>query len=311
MEMHSTQDHERLFEEIYGKLQELSMKEGATPSATAESKHERLEQMQHHLKKSHEELIQAQIDIQEKIKTLDDLSFASNANSDLNRELKRVSEQLDMERINNSKLSTDLAKSLELNLKLQFEIEELRSKAQQLLQEERKHNTFLQDKIKNLDHELELSQALCNETRVEFAKAKEKFQIENQAWEQEKKNLNANIDDQKVQISEKQESIENLQSEIQQKNSDYLELSSTLNQFEEYSTKQANLMKTLTDVAEKKLIELKLNLDRKTIESQDYYSHLQKALTQINVLMQENSALKDYIAKLTQLHQQKSQEVRA
>jgi hypothetical protein len=300
-------DHEQLFEEIYGKLQELSHRE----ITVTDNNHERLEHMQNHLKRSHEELIQAQLEIQEKIKSLDGMNFANSANNDFSRELKRISEQLDSERMNNSKLSTDLAKSLELNLKLQFEIEEIRSKAQQILSEEKKHNNFLQDKLKNTDHELELSQALCNETRLELAKGKEKFLQEQSAWDQERRQLQATMTDQANIIEEKRHLIEEVQNELTCKTNEFNELSSTLEQFEDYSTKQAELMKTLTEVAEKKMIELKLALDRKAFESQDYYSHLQKALTQINVLMQENSALKDYIGKLTQLHQSNRPEIRA
>jgi hypothetical protein len=315
MQTNQLPDHEQLFEEIYGKLQELShreiQKEISREVSTSNDNHERLEHMQNHLRKSHEELIQAQIEIQEKIKSLDGMTFANTANNDFARELKRISEQLDSERMNNSKLSTDLAKSLELNLKLQFEIEEIRSKAQQVLSEEKKHNTFLQDKLKNTDHELEIAQAVGNETRLEFAKAKERFQQEQTLWEQEKRSLNNSLTDQIAQLAEKRQMIEDMQVDLTNKNAEYTELTGTLVQYEEYSSKQAELMKTLTDVAEKKMIELKLALDRKTIESQDYYSHLQKALTQINVLMQENSALKDYIGKLTHLHQARNQEVRA
>jgi regulator of replication initiation timing len=57
-------------------------------------------------------------------------------------------------------------------------------------------------------------------------------------------------------------------------------------------------------VAEKKIVELKMGLDKKMAEAQDYYSHLQQALSQVSILRQENSALKDYISKLTNLHQQ-------
>jgi len=73
--------------------------------------------------------------------------------------------------------------------------------------------------------------------------------------------------------------------------------------FEEHANMQSESMRQLTSTAERKLVELKLALDKKIIESNDYYSHLQQALTQIQILRQENTALKDYIQKLTQLHQ--------
>lgn len=128
--------------------------------------------MQTQLRKSQDELKSAQQEIHDKIKSLDTIGFG---NSDLNREIKRLSEQLEQERMNNSKLSTDLARSLELNLRLQFENEEIRSKAMQNSNEEKKHNSFLQDKIKSINHELDLSQALANETHLEPLEAKEIF----------------------------------------------------------------------------------------------------------------------------------------
>lgn len=306
-------DHEKLFDEICGKLQELSLKqqENSTDNPEAPRPHnfsERLEKMQTHLRKSQEELKASHQEIQDKIKSLDTLNFAGN---DLNREIKRLSEQLDQERMNNSKLSTDLAKSLELNLRLQFEIEEIRSKASQHLTEEKKHNVFLQDKVKTLSHELDLSQALANETRLELAKAKEKFQLENQGWQNEKRSLQSEIEDRAAELEEKKQQIQTLRDDLAAKAEELLKSSEAIQQYDTHTHQQHEMMKTLSDVAEKKMIELKLALDRKTIESQDYYSHLQQAMTQIHVLRQENAALKDYIGKLTALHQQRANEVRA
>ncbi len=298
-------DHEKLFDEICGKLHELSH----SPKSH-ENLSERLDNMQVQIRRSQEELNIAQQEIHDKIKNLDTLSFANN---DLNRELKRMSEQLEQERMNNSKLSTDLAKSLELNLRLQFEIEEIRSKSYQALTEEKKHNTFLQDKAKTMSHELDLAQALANETRLELAKAKEKFQMENQNWLNEKRVLQMETQDHVASMEEKRLAIQDLHDQLTAKNEEIVKITESLGQYEDHTFKQHDMMKLLSEVAEKKMIELKLALDRKTIESQDYYSHLQQAMTQIHVLRQENGALKDYIAKLTALHQQKASapEVRA
>ncbi|MFN7454941.1 MAG: hypothetical protein ACK5RO_09810 [Pseudobdellovibrionaceae bacterium] len=290
-------DHDRLFDEIAGKLNELSKYSDNPPT-------DRFEKMQTQLKRSQDELRQAQAEIQERIRSMDSMNFTTD---DLTREIRRISEQLDQERMNNSKLSTDLAKSLELNLKLQFEIEEVRSKAAQVLNEEKKHNQFLQDKIKNVSHELDLSQALCNETRLEFAKAKEKFHQENQTWANEKRQLNEQLAEQISEIEQKTQSFEALKKDLETKSSELAQLSENLLEFEEQAFQQNEVMKKLTQVAEKKMIELKLALDKKTIEGQDYYSHLQQAMTQVNVLRQENAALKDYIAKLTALHQVRTQ----
>lgn len=303
--------HEKLLEEISDQLAEFNSNTTAnkveTPRKT-EVHSERVEKMQTQLRKSQDELKAAQQEIHDKIKSLDTIGFGNN---DLNREIKRLSEQLEQERMNNSKLSTDLAKSLELNLRLQFENEEIRSKAMQNINEEKKHNAFLQEKIKSINHELDLSQALANETRLELAKAKEKFMSESQSWQQEKKNLSAQIDDLSAAIGEKQDQIDLLKQEMSQKSEEIQKISDSIGEYESHTQQQHEMMRTLSDVAEKKMIELKIALDKKTLESQDYYSHLQQAMTQIHVLRQENSALKDYIAKLTNLHQQRANEVRA
>jgi SMC interacting uncharacterized protein involved in chromosome segregation len=241
-------EHERIFDEIRGKLNELN------PHQSSERLSERLEKMQFQLKKSQEELFTARLEMEEKIKSMETLSFTNN---DLARDLKRQSEQLEQERATNSKLSADLAKSLELNLKLQYEIEEIRARAQAVVNEEKKHNMFLQDKVKTLSHELELSQALNNENRLELSKAKE-------------------------ELSKATESLEIL---------------------EEHAQKQSEVLKNLSEVAENKLVELKLAVDKKTSESQDAFSQLQQALSQIQVLRQENSALKEYIHKISALNQ--------
>lgn len=306
-------EHEKLFDEISGKLQELSHKKLDSPEAplaprSTERTSERVEIMHTQIRRSQEELKAAQQEIQEKINSLDTMNFASN---ELNREIKRVSEQLDQERMNNSKLSTDLAKSLELNLRLQFEIEEIRSKASQYLTEEKKHNAFLQDKVKTISHELDLSQALCNETRLELAKAKEKFQMETHQSAQEKKNLQTQIEDLNTDLSETREQVEILKQELTGRIEEMGKISETLKEYESHTTQQHEMMRNLSEVAEKKMIELKMALDKKSMESQDYYSHLQQAMTQIHVLRQENAALKDYISKLTALHQAKQNEVRA
>jgi chromosome segregation ATPase len=244
-------EHERLFDEIRGKLNELGGQK-ALPSPH-EIASERLEKMQFQLKKSQEELFTVRHEMEEKIRSMDNLTCA---NTDLSRELKRQSEQLESERSTNSKLSSDLAKSLELNLKLQYEIEEIRARAQAAVNEEKKHNMFLQDKVKTLSHELELAQALNNEIRLELSKAKDEVQS----------------------------------------------LTESLTELEEHAQKQSDVMKNLSEVAEKKIVELKMGLDKKTAESQDAFSQLQQVFSQIQVLRQENSALKEYINKMSSLN---------
>jgi len=233
-------EHERLFDEIRGKINAL------------EKPSERLEKMQFQLKRSQEELFTTRHEMEEKIKALDNLSCT---NSDLSREMKRQSDQLEQERIMNSKLSSDLAKSLEMNLKLQYEIEEIRTRAQTAINDEKKHNIYWQDKTKNLSHELELAQALNNEIRLELSKATEEIQ----------------------------------------------NLTESLTELEDHAQKQSDMIKNLSEVAEKKIIELKMALDKKSAESQDSFGQLQQSFSQIQVLRQENSALREYINKMSSL----------
>jgi hypothetical protein len=256
-------EHERIFDEIRGKLNELGgqtqisftemdASTEKTLSSTQDRPSERLEKMQFQLKKSQEELFTTRHEMEEKIKSLDNLSCTNN---DLSREIKRQSDHLEQERMTNSKLSSDLARSLELNLKLQYEIEEIRVRAQAIVNDEKKHHLFLQDKAKTLSHELELAQAMNNETRLELSKATDEIQS----------------------------------------------LTESLTELEDHAQKQTDAIKSLAEVAEKKIIELKMALDKKTAESQDSFSQLQQSFSQIQVLRQENSALKEYINKMTSL----------
>ena len=296
----TSQDHEKLFDEICGKLQELSLRSEATAPDRSQ---DRLDKMQNQLRRSHQELKQAQQDIQDKIKSLESLSF-TNFDTQSSTQNQRLAEQLDGERQNNSKLSSDLAKSLELNLKLQFEIEEIRAKSNQILGEEKKHNAFLTDKNKGLSHEADLAHALTTEMRLELNKAKENYHLESQSWQKEKIELIAKAQEHVLAVDERDSDIQHLKNELASKVSEIESISNSLTEFQDYSDQQQNLVQNLTAVAEKKLIELKIALDRKSAECQDYNSHLQQALTQINIFKQENVALKDYISKLAALHNQ-------
>jgi chromosome segregation ATPase len=300
-------DHEQIFDEIVDKLSDLSAGQNANRTQDGNSTFvvPAVNKAQDQIRKSQEDLRLAQIQIQEKIKAFD--LIATNQ-SDLSRETRRMSEQIEVERSTNSKLSSDLAKSLELNLKLQFEIEEVRTRATQALTEEKKHNQFLQDKIKNLNNELDLSQALSNETRLELSKAKDRFQLDSQNWLKERQALNVMINDLQTIIEDKNKNLEVLSNELTHRQQQIDALQSSLSDFDNHSQQQSEVMKTLSHVAEQKMIELKMALDKKSIECQDYYSHLQQVLTQLNVLKQENGALKEYIGKVSVLHQIKSQE---
>lgn len=299
-------EHDRLFNEICGKLSELSQKSDVKQPGQDQWS-ERLEQMHNSLKMSQEELKATQTLLEEKIRTFDSMSVLSN---DSHNEFKKLTEQLEQERMTNSKLSTDLAKSLELNLKLQFEIEEIRARANNVVQEERKLNVFLTEKNKALSTELELSQALQNETRLELSKAKDRFASEHERLQKTIESLEVRNKDLCQQLDASALHADEFDVQLQKQNEEIARLNSTLQEYQEHASQQNEIMKNLSSVAEKKMIELKLALDKKTIEGQDYYSHLQQALTQIQVLRQENAALKDYISKLTALHQARTPEAR-
>ncbi len=72
-------------------------------------------------------------------------------------------------------------KSLELSLQLQLEIQGLKARAMQMQSEDKKYSQALFDKNKILQRDLELHQALKDETAMEFAKAKSAFSKEQRA----------------------------------------------------------------------------------------------------------------------------------
>jgi hypothetical protein len=301
-------DHEKIFDEICGKLSELSQKQdegGANPWDEQKSR------VQSHIKKSQDELKSTQMALNEKISQLEiSDSFDDEAHADL----KRVTEQLENERNNSSKLSGDLAKSLELNLKLQFEIEEIKSKSNQTIIEERKHNQYLTEKNRAIANELELQQALNGEVKSEIVKAKEKLQELEAKFDSERQDLLSVIEAKDQKLTENEKTFQNhaqkfieFEEILAKKQKENEHMSETIAEFENHSTEQTGALRNLSAVAEKKIVELKMALDRKHVESQDYYSHLQQALTSMAILKQENSALKDYINKMGQLQGKSSQ----
>lgn len=306
-------EHERLFDEICGKLNELSGQ-----SAGNDRWPDKIERLQTQLKKSQEDWKSAQAQIQERMRSFETYSVAQG---EMSQEIKRLTELLEQERQNNGKLSADLAKALELNLKLQFDIEEIRTRASQMVAEERKHNQFLIEKSKGLSTELELSQALNQDVRLELAKAREKFQADLSHAEEEKalietqlkeakdqtETANLRFDEVEALVRRKDGELQERDSQLKKCMEEIVSLTETVRNYEGHLNQQHDMIKQLTATAEQKLVELKLALDRKAIESNDYYSHLQQALTQIQVLRQENTALKEYVTKITALHQAATQ----
>lgn len=291
-------DHEQLFDEICSKLHELSRKDD---SMNPERLNERLERMQQQMKKSQEELRSAHQIIEDKIKTLDEFT---SAQSDCGTELKKMAEQLDQERTNGARMSADLARSLELNLKLQIEIEEVRAKANQVLNEEKRHNQYLQEKNQKLAQELELSQAMVNDARLELGKAKERLVEETEKWRLERVGIEEKMTEREKTTGEHLAKMQEITESLQMAEEENRQLVDAVTRFEAHVQEQNAAMRTLSEVAEKKIVELKMGMDRKGTEAQDYYSHLQQALGQAAVLKQENTALRDYTSKLAALYNQ-------
>lgn len=290
--MNSTPEHEKLFDEICNKLNELSHRdENVAPQVN------RIEKMQTQIKKFHSDLMETQDEFRNKIRSLETLQIS---NSEYSQQLKIVVDQLQNERTINSKLNADLVKSNEIALHLQLELQGLKSRAQQIQNEERKYNHQLQEKIKSFQKDLELQSALKDEMNLDLIKAKNQFEIEKQSWLQEKETIVRTITDLNEAMIKKDEHIHSLSSQIER-------LETDLNEVGDASQKQSENIKNLMTVAENKIVELKMALDKKSIESQDYYNHLQQGLTQINLLKQENTSLKEYVTKVNLYLQQQSQ----
>lgn len=281
-------DHEKLFDEISNKLNELSHRD-----EFVQPHHQKMEKMQTQIRKFHSELQDTQDEFRNKIRTLENVSISQN---EVNQKLKSMTEQLNNERSINTKLSTDLAKSLEISLQLQLEVQGLKARAQQTYNEEKKYSQNLSEKLRLVQKDLELVVVVKDELAIEFEKAKNNFNFEMQEARQRQQLL-------ENEITEKNNSIEKLNTEMES-------LSQSLNEIEQGAIQQNEIMKSLMSVAENKIVEMKLALDKKSIETQDYYNHLQQALAQISLMKQENLNLKDYIVKVNayiQQHQQQQQ----
>lgn len=304
----SIPEHEKIFDEICNKLNELSTHhQGEEPMPPQP----RYEQMQVQMKKFHTELKGSQEELREKIKSLENVSYGPET---LDEQSKQLADQLSAERANNTRLSGDLAKSLELSLQLQLEIQGLKARSLQMQGEEKKYSQGLFEKNKQLQRDLELSHALKDETALELVKAKNAFVKEQELWEgqrelfeeqiqslkTEKHELHQTIDELKAVLEGRDQTIASLHQEIEK-------ISTSFSEVEASAQQQNDVLKNLMSVAESKIIEMKLALDKKALEAQDYYSHLQQALTHLGVLKQENAALKEYVSKLNYYHQQTQQ----
>lgn len=300
------QEHEKIFDDICSKLSELSGQPEEAPDNQP-----RYEKMQVQMKKFNSELQDSHEELKEKIKSLENVSYGPES---LDAQLRQLSEHLMSERANNTKLSADLAKSLELCLQLQLEIQGLKARTLQGQVEEKKYSQALLDKTRVLQRDLDLAQALKDESAMELQKAKAAYIKEQTSWVDQRQKFETEIVDLKSERDELEQTITDMETMLEERNQtisslhqEIEKISTAFNDVESSAHKQGDVLKNLMEVAETKIIEMKLALDKKGLEAQDYYSHLQQALTHAVVHRQENVALKEYVTKLNFYHQQASQ----
>ncbi len=257
---HIVPEHDKIFNEICNKLNELSQTEDTKSSR---DKMVQLEKMQNQMKSFQLDLMNNHEGMKLKIDALEKMTVS---NSDLTHKIQEMTDLLNQERAHNSKLSTDLAKSLDLSLKLQLEIQDIKSKAMQSQMDDRK-------------------QYLENFESLQFEFQKQKIGL-----------LETN-DDLLADLKTKEEQVE----ELTQKMND---LENSISEFQVSSDEQGHTIKHLMTVAENKIIELKLSLDRTSADLDNVKGQQKQSLTQIEIFKQENYALKDYINKMTAYQKQ-------
>ena len=260
METLNIPEHEKIFNEICHKLNELSQDEDQKNS---KDRVVQLDKMQNQLKNFQIELVSNHEDMKLKIDTLEKMT---TSNSDLTVKVKELTDLLNQERAHNSKLSTDLARSLDLSLKLQLEIQEIKTKAIQAQMDDRK-------------------QYLENYENIQFDFQKEKGRL----FE-----MNQGLSN---ELKEKAEQISTLEGKIN-------DLEASMMEVEGHSQEQAETIKHLMTVAENKIVELKLDSDRIQSELDNVRGQFEQSRTQVEILKKENIALKDYINKMTAFQQQ-------
>lgn len=253
-------EHDKIFNEICNKLNELSQTED---NKSSRDKMVQLEKMQNQMKSFQLDLMSNHEDMKLKIDALEKMTVS---NSDLTQKVQEMTDLLNQERTHNSKLSTDLAKSLDLSLKLQLEIQDIKSKAMVSQMEDRK-------------------QYLENFENIQFDFQKQKASL-----------MEAN-EDLLSDLKMKELQVEELTQKMN-------ELEKSISEFQISSDEQGHTIKHLMSVAENKIVELKLSLDRTSADVDNTKGQLKQSQTQIEILKQENYALKDYINKMTAYHKQ-------
>ena len=253
-------EHEKIFNEICTKLNELSQVEDHKSS---KDKVAQLEKMQNQIKNFQYDLLATHENMQHKIHTLEQMT---TSNSDLSERMQELTDLLNQERTLNSKLSTDLAKSLDLSLKLQLEIQEIKSRSLQAQLEDRKQ--YLEN----------------------FEAMKNKMTREHNA-------LLATNEDLLADLNSKEKYIEELTTKIN-------DLENGMQELDNSKMDQEETIKHLVSVAENKIVELKLAFDRKSADLGNSQGQFNQAKVQVDLLKSENISLKDYINKMTVYQQQ-------
>lgn len=253
-------EHDKIFNEICSKLNELSQSEDTKSSR---DKMVQLEKMQNQMKSFQLDLHSNHEGMKLKIDALEKMTVS---NSDLTQKVQEMTDLLNQERTHNSKLSTDLARSLDLSLKLQLEIQDIKSKAMISQMEDRKQ--YLEN-FENIQFDFQKQKAALMEANEEL------------------------LSDLKI----KEDQIEELTLKMN-------ELERSISEFQVSSDEQGHTIKHLMSVAENKIVELKLSLDRTSADVDNTKGQLKQSQTQIEILKQENYALKDYINKMTAYQKQ-------
>jgi chromosome segregation ATPase len=260
MEINTMPEHEKIFNEICTKLNELSQVED---NKSSKDKVAQLEKMQNQIKNFQYDLLATHEGMQLKIQTLEQMT---TSNSDLSGRVQELTALLNQERTLNSKLSTDLARSLDLSLKLQLEIQEIKSRALQAQLEDRKQymeqfETVKYKMTKDYNELFRIHEELSNQMKIKDAHVEE---------------LTTKIND-----------LENGMTELGDSKLD-----------------QEETIKHLVSVAENKIVELKLGLDRKSADFENAQGQLNQYKVQVDLFKSENVSLKDYINKMTVYQQQ-------
>jgi hypothetical protein len=247
-------EHEKIFNEICSKLNELSQVEDTKSSKDRVTQ---LEKMHNQIKNFQFDLMTTHENMQSKIHTLEQMT---TSNSDLTIRVQELTELLNQERSHNSKLSTDLARSLDLSLKLQLEIQEIKSRALQAQIDDRKiHQENFESYKYKMTHE-----------KNEIMRAHEEL-------------LNQ---------------LKNKESQIEIQNQKINDLEVGMGELDKTTIEQGETIKHLMSVAENKIVELKLAFDRGQNDLLNMTGELTQAKTQVELHKQENYSLKDYINKM-------------